>query len=179
MQRIRFVEDNDRKVIVIPSTKNWFFIIFFFPFLLVWLAVELFIPVLIIINLKAILSFGAWIVGWTGIGLLITKIWIWEAFGKTVLYLKEDELIIKKRFDLISSTKYFKLIGITDLSILNKDIETTRYFTRPNYLFSSKTKSIIFNYGFLKVNVVDWINQEEAELIIDVLNKSIASFKSR
>lgn len=179
MQRIRFVEDNDRKVIVIPSTKNWFFIIVFFPFLLVWLAVELFIPVLIIFNLKAILSFGAWIVGWTGIGLLITKIWIWEAFGKTVLYIKEDELIIKKRFDLISSTKYFKLIGITDLSILNKDIETTRYFTRPNYLFSSKTKSIIFNYGFLKVNVVDWINQEEAELIIDVLNKSIASFKSR
>ncbi|SDC06022.1 hypothetical protein [Pedobacter soli] len=180
MQRIKFIGDNDKKEIIIPSSKNWFFIIIFFVAILVWLVVELIIvPTLIIANLNHFLSFAPWLVGWTAIGLFIIKIWVWEAFGKTILLIRENELVIKKKFDFISSTKYFKLIGITDLSILNKDIETTRYFTRPNYLFSSKTKSIILNYGFLKVNVVDWLNQEEAEQIIAVLSKSIESSKSQ
>jgi hypothetical protein len=178
MKRISFVENNDKKEFVISSTKNWFFIIAFAPFLLVWLAVELFIPILILANLNAISSLGIWFLGWTVIGVFIVKTWIWEVFGKTILSIKNSKLIIKKKFDFISSSKYINLIGITDLMILNKDIESTRYFTRPNYLFSTNTKSINFNYGSSKINAVNWINQEEAELIIKILSESIEVARS-
>jgi len=178
MQRIKFFEDNNKKEIVVPATKNWFFIIIFLPVILIWLAVEVFVvPILTIANLDHILSFVPWIVGWTAIGLFIIKIWAWEAFGKTILLIREDELLIKKKFDFISSTKYFKLMDITYLMVLDKEVETTKYFTRKNYLFSSNTKSVVFNYGFLRVNAVEWINQDEAQQIIDVLSKSIESSK--
>ena len=178
MKRIRFIEDNHKKEFVISSTKNWFIIIFFAPFISAWLAVELFVPILIFTNLNAIAYLGAWFVGWTAIGLLIVKTWIWEAFGKTILSIQYNELIIKKRFDFISSSKHINLAEITDLMILNKDIERTKYFTRPNYLFSKNTKSIIFNYGSSKITAVDWINQEEAELIIKILHESIERSRS-
>ncbi len=60
MKRISFAENNDKKEFVISSTKNWFFIIAFAPFLLVWLAVELFFSIIILANLKAISSLSIW-----------------------------------------------------------------------------------------------------------------------
>lgn len=100
------------------------------------------------------------------------------SIGKTILSIQNNKLIIKKKFDFISSSKYISLTGITDLMILNKDIESTRYFTRPNYLFSTNTKSIIFNDGSFKITAVDWINQEDAELIIKILSESIEVARS-
>jgi len=178
MKRISFAENNDKKEFVISSTKNWFFIIAFAPFLLVWLAVELFFSIIILANLKAISSLSIWLLGWTAIGLFFIKTWLWEVFGKTILSIQNNKLIIKKKFDFISSSKYISLTGITDLMILNKDIESTRYFTRPNYLFSTNTKSIIFNDGSSKITAVDWINQDDAELIIKILSESIEVARS-
>jgi len=171
---IRFVETSAKKEISIPSDKNWFLVIVFTPFILIWLLVEFYvIPNFIFSDLQNISTSLFWFLGWTFAGLFAIRVWLWHVAGRTSLIVNNKLLTIKRRKDIFSRTKQFELSKIKNLHIQNRDIETSRYYIRLNYLYTSKTKSVAFNYDLKVIRAVDWLDESDAAFVITKLNQSI------
>jgi hypothetical protein len=160
--------------IIVPSRRKYFISIVSIPFVLCWIFIELIIiPLMIYKNsanfLSSIMIF--WLAGWTFMGILITRICIWQLIGKTILQFENDKLIIYKKWDLFYKSKSYEIFKLKDLHIINRDIESNRFFIRPNYLFTTKTKGIEFNYELKTVRMVDWLEYTDAENILETMKQ--------
>jgi hypothetical protein len=159
--------------IVIPADKNWFLVIVFAPVILVWAFIEIIVvPVIIISNLKNNFELPLfWFIGWTAWGLFAIKLWLWHVAGKTVFHIHDKTLTIQKRRNLFSKPKHYQIDKIANLHIQNRDIERTKYFTRPNYLFTDKTKTVAFEYESVVIRAVDWLTEKDATTVLSKLKE--------
>lgn len=87
--------------------------------------------------------------------------------------LQNNVLTIQKQNDIFSKRKYFELNKIKNLHVQNRDIEKTPYFTRRNYLFTDKTKTVAFEYEHKTIRAVDWLNITDANFVIQMLKPNV------
>ena len=170
---IKFNETPNGFEILIPSKRNWFLVIGFSFFLLIWFVVEAFVLMSFILY-STINSFPyIWICGWTAAGLFALRMWLWHAVGKTRISIQNNLLTIWKQHDIFSKLKQFELGKIHNLHIQNRDVERSAYYIRPNYLFTDETKTIAFEYDGRVIRAVDWLNINDANWVISRLQPNI------
>ena len=168
--QIKLIESSNNLELNIPSDKNWFLVIVMTPFILIWLFVEAYvIPNFIFTNIQNIFSSLFWFCGWTFIGVIVIRMWLWHTIGQTKILVENNTLTIKKKNDIFSKEKNFELDKVGNLHIQNRDIERTKFFIRPNYLFTNKTKTIAFLYGQKTIRAVDWLNMTDANFVFTKL----------
>jgi hypothetical protein len=133
--QIKFKATSNNLELNIPSDKNWFLVVALTPFILIWLFVEVYVlPNFIFSNIQNALNSLFWFLGWTTIGIIIIRMWLWHTLGQTKIFMQNNTLTIKKKNDIFSKAKYFELDKIENLHIQNRDIEKTKFVIRPNYL---------------------------------------------
>jgi hypothetical protein len=160
--------------IIVPSRRKYFISIALIPFILCWIFIELIIiPLMIYKNPTNFLSSKMifWFTGWTFMGICIIRISIWQLIGKTILQFENNKLIIRKKWDLFYKSKTYEILKLKDAHVINRDIESNRFFIRPNNLFTSKTKSIEFNYDFKAIRMIDWLEYSDAENILETMKQ--------
>jgi hypothetical protein len=158
----------------IPSDKNWFLVTAFTLFILIWLFVEIFIiPGFIFSNIQNGLTSLLWVCGWTACGAFAIRMWLWHTFGQTILSIQNNTLTIRKQNDIFSKQKHYDLDKIQDLHIQSRDIERTKYFVRPNHLFTDKTKTIAFIYEHKTTRAIDWLNMTDANYVFSKLTSNL------
>jgi hypothetical protein len=171
--QIKFRENYNGFEILIPSKRNWFLVIGFSLFILIWFVVEIFV-LLSFILYRSNNSFPfIWICGWTAAGLFAIRMWIWHTLGKTMISIQSSQLIIWRQNDIFSKQKQFDLGKIRNLHIQNRDVEKSAYYVRPNYLFTDETKTIAFEYENRTIRAVDWLNGTDANWVVSKLQPSI------
>ncbi|AEW00140.1 hypothetical protein A4D02_28600 [Niastella koreensis] len=156
-----------------PSSKNWFLVIVFTPFILIWLFVEIFIVPSFVLNIQNGSLPLIWVCGWTGAGAFAIRMWLWHTIGQTKIVIENGVLAIQKQNYIFSKRKQFELNKIQNLHIQNRNIEKTPYFTRRNYLFTDKTKTISFEYEHKTIRAVDWLNIADANFVIQILKPNV------
>lgn len=72
----------------ISSDKNWFLVIVFTPFILLWLFVELFIVPSFVLNIQNGSLPLIWVCGWTVAGAFAIRMWLWHTIGQTKIAYK-------------------------------------------------------------------------------------------
>ena len=157
----------------IPSDKNWFLVIVLTPFILIWLFVEIFIVPSFTFNIQNGFPPLIWVCGWTAAGGFAIRMWLWHTIGKTKISIYNNKLTIQKQNDIFSKTKHFELGRIKNFHVQNRDIEKTRYFTRRNYLFTDKAKTIGFEYENKIIRAVDWLNIADATYVMNKLQHNL------
>ena len=168
------MESSNNLELNIPSDKNWFLVIVMTPFILIWLFVEVYvIPNFIFTNIQNILSSLFWFCGWTFIGVIVIRMWLWHTIGQTKILVENNMLKIQKKNDIFSKEKKFELNKVENLHIQNRDIERTKFVIRPNYLFTDKTKTIAFRYRQKTIRAVDWLNITDAEYVVTKLKSKV------
>jgi hypothetical protein len=170
---IKYKETSNGAELKVSSDKNWFLVVVFTPFILIWLFVEIFIVPSFILNIQNGFPFLIWVCGWTAAGAFAIRMWLWHTVGKTKISIQNNKLTIWKQNDIFSKPKHFEIEKIKNLHIQNRDVEKTRYFTRPNYLFTDETKTIAFEYENRIIRAVDWLNITDANYVKDKLQHSI------
>ena len=165
--KIRFIDDNKKLTLIIPSDRNLFLVITVIPFIFIWLFVELYVfPKFFMNDTKA--NF-VWFLGWTFCGIYLIRLWVWHVLGKTIFIIDNGFLIIKKRADIFLKSKRFDISKTENLHIQNRYIEKTKYFTKLNSLFTDKTKTIVFQYNSKTIRAVDWLSQNDAIFVLTKL----------
>lgn len=167
---IKFKETLDGMELRIPADKNRFLVVVFTPFILIWLFVEVFVFPGFISNGSMPIT---WFCGWTACGVLAIRMWLWHTVGQTKIFIQNNTLTIRKQNDLFAKQKNFDLNKIQNLHIQNRDIEKTQFFTRRNYLFTDKTKTIAFMYEHKTIRAVDWLNITDANFVFNKLKSNV------
>ena len=168
--KIKTTQLDDTIKISIPSDRNWFLVFSFSIFIPFWIIVEfLFFAGQIFQNLQSAFPFLFWFLGWTGCGLFAIRMWLWHTVGKTVIIKGLDILIVRKKI-LFSRPRQFEIFEIKRFFIQDRDIETTNFMTRKNYLFTNCTKTFAFEYKNKIIRAVDWININDAEFLMKKLS---------
>ena len=172
--QIKFKESYNGFEILIPSKRNWFLVIGFSLFILIWFVVEAFVLMSFILYSTNNSFPFIWICGWTAAGIFAIRMWLWHTVGKTSISVQNGRLTIWKQNDIFSKAKQFDLDKIQNLHILNRNIEKSAYYIRPNYLFTDETKSIAFEYENSTIRVVDWLNMNDANWVVSRLQPNIS-----
>lgn len=171
--KIRFTDSSEGFKAIIKADRNWFAVICFsialVPLLFSWLLVAMVIyrgfP------RQSTAPLLNWFVAWTLICVFVIRTCLWHTQGKTIVTIKLESFIVEKKMDMFNRKKTYRLNRRINLYIQNRDIETNGWMIRRNYMFTSKTKTVAFNYENKTIRLVDWLRQEEAELLISRLNK--------
>jgi len=171
--QIKFKESYNGFEIIIPSKRNWFLVIGFSLFILIWFVVEAFVLMSFILYSTNNSFPFIWICGWTAAGIFAIRMWLWHAMGKTSISIQNDQLTLWRQHDIFSKSKQFELGKIQNLHIQNRDIERSAYFVRPNYLFSDETKTIAFEYENRTIRAVDWLTSTDANWVMSRLQPKI------
>jgi len=172
-ENIKFYETSNGVELKVSADKNWLSVIVLTPFILIWLVVEIFIVPSFILNIQNSFPPLIWVCGWTAAGAFAIRMWLWHTVGRTKISIQNNKLTILKQNDIFSKQKHFKLDKIQNLHIQNRDIEKTPYFTRRNYLFTDKTKTIAFEYENRTIRAIDWLNINDANCVMNKLKLNI------
>ncbi len=98
--------------------------------------------------------------------ILILKFWIWNIFGKTILEINENRIIIIQKNKLFNKPKIFYKDEIERFFIKNLKIEHTKYNTRYQFSLSGATNSIILKKNNSEIRIVDWLTEQKAQEIL-------------
>lgn len=173
---IKYIDSSDKMELIIPSDSNMFLVIVLTPFILIWMFVEFFVfPFIILPNFQYNSFILTFFCGWTGIGVVFNRLWLWHAIGRSKITIQNNSLTIRKQNDVFSKKKIFDINKIERLFIQNRDIERTKYNIRPNYLFTNKTNTVAFIYGQQTIRVVDWLNTTDANYVLKKLKIKVHS----
>lgn len=107
----------DAKRISIASKKVWPLVIFWGIWLAIWTAGGITALCEVVLE-KSGPSLGvllAAIIGWAVVGLCVAFFWLWFAFGKEVVTIIEDQLILRNEILGRGRARVFPLAQVTDL----------------------------------------------------------------
>ena len=99
--------------------------------------------------------------------ILFLTIWLWNTFGKTILNIDEEKIIVIKKFKLFSKPKIYLKEEVEKIEIKDYRIEKSKYYTRYNFSLTNATNSIVILTNN-EIRMVDWITKEKA---IDIVEK--------
>lgn len=172
--RLRIVDDPVETTIVVPELRNWLLVIFCFPWIVCWLASMVVLPFVFLQPGVFSPSTVIWMAAWTFGGLYVTRLFVWNLAGKKTAFIKHGQMVIRRRGDFFYRKKTYDLKQMKNLRIVNYDVETNGYYTRMNYLFTKRTKSVEFDYGGKRVRALDELKIDEARCLYDTFkNKDI------
>ena len=162
------------EIIIIKNKPNWI-IALTFPFVLLVLIMIMlvFLPILSASNtyLLSIINYIFALIPFLVFFILFLYIWLWNTFGKVILEISPQKVKVTNKNKLFNKPKEYLRPEIEKISIVNFDIEKTRYFTRLNFLFSNSNYSITIKKGSHIIKIVDWLSHERAKDILEKLNR--------
>ncbi len=162
------------EIIIIKNKPNWIIAIVFPPILLILIVIMfLLLPILSASNtyLLSIMNYIFVLIPFLGFFILFLYIWLWNTFGKVILEISPEKIKVTNKNKLFDKPKEYLKSEIGKISIVNFDIEKTRYFIRMNFIFSNSNYSITIQKGSHNIRIVDWLNHERANDILEKLNR--------
>lgn len=98
--------------------------------------------------------------------ILFLYVWLWNTFGKTILEVSPNQIRIRTKNKLFSKSKTYFKSEVQKIGILDLSIQKTKYFIRPNYLFSNTNQSVTITVNHFDIRILDWLTIEEARNIV-------------
>ncbi|MDH6253170.1 hypothetical protein M2347_002897 [Chryseobacterium sp. H1D6B] len=163
------------KKIEIKNKTNWFVTILLTPALLFLILVLFLIIPLISIQDTYLLSAVIYLwssIPFAGLFILLLHIWLWNTFGKTILNIDSEKLIIHKKYRIFGKTKVFNRTAIEKVEVKDFKIEKFKYNSKYHYSHSNSTYSVVIIYNNQAVRIVNWIQSEKAEEIRNIIIQS-------
>lgn len=162
------------EIIIIKNKPHWI-IALTFPFVLLVLIMIMlvFLPIFSASNtyLLSIINYIFALIPFLGFFILFLYIWLWNTFGRVIIEICPQKVKVTNKNKLFDKPKEYLRSEIEKISIVNFDIERTRYFIRLNYLFSNSHYSIAIKKGSHIIRIVDWLSNERAKDILKKLNR--------
>ncbi|MBV8328026.1 hypothetical protein [Chryseobacterium sp.] len=116
-------------------------------------------------GIQAILPFAAFFI-------LFLYIWLWNTFGKTILTIEPDRILIRYKNKLFTQPRIFLKKEIHSVSAKDFAVEKYKSGVRYNISWSGATYSVVLiNNNREEIRIVDWITKDRAEEIVDQMNK--------
>jgi hypothetical protein len=157
-------------VIVIPSRKQWFHILFLAFWLVGWFigwtsaATEL-----ITYPSGADGFLVVWLIGWTAGGVYAVTTLLWMLLGQDRVEITHDLFHVRRQIAGIGRTQSFDIIAISDLRV-------TQYPAQPSYSWGRQRNTlstvwkldgpITFDYGAKTYHFGDGVDEAEAKQIV-------------
>ncbi|MCU0437256.1 MAG: hypothetical protein MUC49_05030 [Raineya sp.] len=172
--RVKLNENIYGLEIIIPTKKNWFFIIFNGAWLVGWVVGEMigitFLTLTIFIReLSFILSILFWLCLWTLIGFFTLKLLLWNAIGKEIITFRKESFMIRKKGLLFSKPKNYDTHEVKNIKIQEEESTSNKFLLSRNLAFYHTNGTIRFNYGSQNVKFGDGIDESEAHFILEKL----------
>jgi hypothetical protein len=150
-------------LIVIPTKKNVFGIVYTCAWLCVWLTFELLILATANGNAGSIL----FLLAWTILGLFVFRSLIWALTGKEFIAIDKDTLIIQKKGLLLSTPKQYDTSKLKNVRIEeDRGGYVGQFVLRKNLLNAGADGIVRFEYGTCTVKFAEGIGKGEALAIM-------------
>ncbi len=163
----------DEFKIIIPTKKQWFYILFSAVWLGFWAMGEAF----------AIRTFGSplnqnvglgglfmlfWLCGWTIGGFFVIKSLFWNLIGKEVITFERGQVVIARKGLLLSRPKTYDLKEVKKIRVKEENTYN-EIWSRKNNFIETNSGTIWFDYGMKTVRFGSGIDEAEANFILDKL----------
>ncbi|MDW9379932.1 hypothetical protein [Chryseobacterium sp. JV558] len=133
----------------------------------------LFCIILIIISIGLLqASFIPFMLPFGALFIFVLYIWLWNNFGKTVLTIDPETVKVEYKNKLFTSPKTYLKKDIDHVETKDFTIETSKYRVRYNFSLSQSTYAVVFTTKDQEIRIIDWIKQEKADEIVDLINKT-------
>lgn len=161
--------------ITIPSKKNWFIL----PFMTFWLccwAVGWVVVAFKLITggirlLRANLFLVGWLRAWTVGGIAALTIALWMAFGKEVVTVKPDSLVVRSLIFGRGITKEYDLMNVKNLRVNTSLASDAFGFMNGVRFWRVGYNLVSFDYGAKTHRFGDGIDEPEAADIVNVIKQ--------
>ena len=163
--------------IIIPARKSLFVNFFLILWLLAWAYGEVVIINRLLINdgqtPDAFLVIFA--CGWTLSGMLASFIWLWNARGREIIRIGDDELKLSREYVWFSRSKFYETKHIRDLRI--SDLSPSSLATGGGMEYWGLSGgAITFDYGPAQAKIGLGLDEAEARHIIQAIKARHKNF---
>lgn len=156
-------------VIVIPSRKQWFHILFLAFWLVGWFfgwtsaAAELFMYPSSPDGFLVI-----WLIGWTVGGIYAASTLFWMLFGQDRVEITYDAFHVRRQIAGIGHTKSFEMVSVSDLRVVQYPPPRSMWKNNRNNVSTvwKLDGPITFDYGAKTYHFGDGVDEAEAKQIV-------------
>ena len=161
--------------ISIPSKKNWFALIFGVVWLGGWYFALKNTLVAFVFNndrsggMDGFIAF--WLLCWIIGGVLIIGLLLWGFFGKEILRIENDKIILNKNVFGVGKKRKLKRSGVKNIRF-NK-VEINYFSGRNNWaIWGVGEGKIKFDYGMKTYSLASGVDDAEAEYLIEMIKEN-------
>lgn len=172
---MKILEMNTKKIIV-KNRTNWFLALILTISLIILLFMIVVILPLMTIQSTYFLSIACYLYSLIlplSFFIFFLYIWLWNTFGKTVLEIYSDRIVVSTKYKLFNKPKIYLKSEIQKIDILDLSIERTKYNFRLNYLFSNSNQSIVLFMNNETIRIIDWLQLHEAHKILEQIKQGL------
>jgi hypothetical protein len=154
---VTFEEGLERLKVIIPLRTNWPLLLLFSLAMLIWLAMLLIVLVYLVrgmsTNFVLTILLILWMIVWFLFGRFLFARWQYFAASREILYVDEEQLILRRPVSILGLTTSYDINHITP------------------FYFSDKHHCAAFDYAYLHVYFGRSINEEACLELINDLNQ--------
>lgn len=162
------------EIIKIKNRTNWLITFIIGLALIVCLFIILIIVPLMSAEESYFLSIFSYIIKvipFAGFFTLLLYFWLWNTFGKTILNIKSDSIIITYKNKLFTKPKTFDKQEIKKIETIDLRMESYKFGVRYHFSWTGATYSVVLADRNKETRIVDWITEKEANEIADKIKK--------
>ena len=154
---ILFEEDDQRLKVTLPSRVSWPAFVLHTLAIIVWMAMLAAVLVYLVRGLSStfvltIILLG-WILIWLWFGRFLWSRWQYHAANREILFVSEDQLIIRRPVSILGLTWAYDMEHVSGL------------------YYSEQHRCPAFDYAYMHVYFGQMLDEEQAKYVVDELNR--------